>query len=109
MAPTGILTTLDGTALAAYCQAFSRWVDAEAKARKLGPIIKSPSGYPMLNPYVTLAKTAFDQMTKYLIEFGMTPAARSRVASGLGQNNAEKRVDSTDEFFSDPRSDYPVQ
>lgn len=75
----GLLTRVDRAALAAYCQAWARWCEAELNVQKYGHVIKSPSGYPVQNPYVGIANTALDQMRKFLIEFGMTPASRSRL------------------------------
>jgi P27 family predicted phage terminase small subunit len=76
----GLLTSVDRAALAAYCSAWSRWVDAEQNIQKFGTVIKSPkSGFPIQNPYVSVANTALDQMRKFLVEFGMTPSSRSRI------------------------------
>jgi P27 family predicted phage terminase small subunit len=74
-----ILTELDATALGAYCQEYSKWIAAEEKVKKLGSIVTSPSGYPILNPYVSLGKNALQAMHRFLVEFGMTPASRSRL------------------------------
>lgn len=76
----GLLTKVDRAALAAYCQAWARWCEAERNVQKYGHVVKSPSGYPIQNPYVGIANTALDQMRKFLIEFGMTPASRSRLS-----------------------------
>ena len=57
----------------------TRWLEAESQVRKFGAVIKSPSGYPMLNPYVSLAKSGLTQMHKMVVEFGMTPSSRSRL------------------------------
>jgi P27 family predicted phage terminase small subunit len=84
-----LLTSVDRAALAAYCASWSRWMDAETNVQKYGAVIKSPkSGFPIQNPYVGIANTALDQMRKFLIEFGMTPASRSRiqVASSSGDD-----------------------
>lgn len=76
----GLLTSVDRAALAAYCSAWSRWISAEENVQKFGAVIKSPkSGYPVQNPYIGISNTALDQMRKFLIEFGMTPASRSRL------------------------------
>jgi P27 family predicted phage terminase small subunit len=78
---TGLLTTVDRAALAAYCAAWSRWTDAEINIQKFGTVIKSPkSGFPIQNPYVGVANTALDQMRKFAVEFGMTPSSRSRIS-----------------------------
>jgi P27 family predicted phage terminase small subunit len=44
-----------------------------------GPVFKSDRGYPIQNPYLSIANTALDHMRKFLIEFGMTPASRSKL------------------------------
>jgi len=76
----GLLTEVDRAALAAYCASYSRWAQAEAQVQKFGAVIRSPkSGYPVPNPYVGVANTALDHMRKFLVEFGMTPASRSRI------------------------------
>jgi P27 family predicted phage terminase small subunit len=75
----GLLTSVDRAALAAYCAAYARWTEGEDKVQQHGLVVKSPSGFPIQNPYVGIANTALDQMRKFLIEFGMTPASRSRL------------------------------
>ena len=79
----GLLTTIDRAALAAYCAAYSRWINAEEQVQRFGAVIKSPkSGFPIQNPYAAIANTAIDQMRKFASEFGMTPASRSRLSVG---------------------------
>ncbi|MEM6798012.1 MAG: phage terminase small subunit P27 family [Planctomycetota bacterium] len=75
----GLLTQVDRTALAAYCETYARWVDAEEKLKATGMVVKSPSGYPMPSPYLPIANRAMKDMKGWLAEFGMTPAARSKV------------------------------
>jgi P27 family predicted phage terminase small subunit len=76
----GLLTKIDKAALAAYCVQWGRWVEAEESLRKHGPVVKSPTGYPMQNPHLSIANKAMTQMQKSLVEFGMTPSSRSRIA-----------------------------
>lgn len=76
----GMLTSVDRAALAAYCVNYVRWLNAEEQIEKFGAVIRSPkSGYPVQNPYVGVSNTAQDQMRKFLVEFGMTPASRTRL------------------------------
>ena len=76
----GLLSAADRTALAAYCTAYSRWVEAEAQVRKFGAIVKSPEkGFPMKSPYLSIAEQAMEAMRKFMIEFGLTPSSRSRI------------------------------
>ena len=41
----GLLTQVDRAALAAYCQAYGRWVEAEKKLAETPALLKMPSGY----------------------------------------------------------------
>ena len=41
----GVLTMVDRAALAAYCQAYGRWVEAEEKLSDTPALLKTPSGY----------------------------------------------------------------
>src|SRR5262245_27314232 len=76
----GLLTIVDRSAFGAYCMAGGRWVEAEGALRKTGPVVKAPSGYPMLSPYLAVANRALEHMRMFLIEFGMTPASRAKLA-----------------------------
>lgn len=75
----GLLTVVDDSALAAYCTVFARWVEAESKVHEQGMVVETTNGNPIQNPYLAIANRAMDDMRRYLIEFGMTPASRSRV------------------------------
>jgi P27 family predicted phage terminase small subunit len=75
-----ILTELDRAALAAYCQAYGRWVEAERKLQETPMLLKLPSGYVQQNPWLTIANKQLELMHKYLTEFGLSPVARSRVS-----------------------------
>ena len=76
----GLLSRADRTALAAYCVAYARWVEAEAQVKRYGTIVKSPEkGFPMKSPYLTVADQALETMRKLMVEFGLTPSSRSRI------------------------------
>ena len=98
LADLGVVTELDRSAFAGYCQAWGRWVEAEESLKRYGVVVKSPSGYPMQSPFLAIANKAMEQMRGFLIEFGMTPASRTRV-------HAEPSVqdDPLEEFLSPRR------
>ncbi|MCX4146760.1 MULTISPECIES: phage terminase small subunit P27 family [Paraburkholderia] len=77
----GLLTALDTTALGLYCEAFARWQYANEQIVKLGPVVEGAAGYSVKSPFVTIANTAYEQLTRMLVEFGMTPSSRSRVTA----------------------------
>jgi P27 family predicted phage terminase small subunit len=84
----GVLSTLDGKALAAYCHCYARWFEAERDITRLGLILEEPvtdsegeeigSRYKR-NPAVSISNEALKLMRAYLVEFGMTPSSRSRM------------------------------
>ena len=86
----GLLTQIDRSALAAYCQTYSRWAHAEKCLRDKGPIVKSPSGYPIRNPYLDVANAAIRDLHRYLVEFGMTPSSRTKLATDEPNEDAEE-------------------
>ena len=58
LAGYGLLTRIDRAALALYCEAWGRWVEAEKALRTYGVMIKAPSGFPMQSPYLAIANKA---------------------------------------------------
>ena len=59
-------------------------------------LITTRSGYIQGSPFLTIANKCFDQLKAMLIEFGMTPAARSRVTA-----MPPKGEDGMDAFLQD--------
>lgn len=82
-------------ALAGYATAWQRWVEAEEKLKDQGPVVKSPNGYPIQNPYLSIANTALKQVKEFMTELGMTPSSRSRI-----KVHSSEPVDPADEFFN---------
>lgn len=79
LAELGLMSRIDRAALALYCQAWGRWVEAEESLKKHGVMVKSPNGFPMQSPYLAVANKAMEQMRALLTEFGMSPSSRTRV------------------------------
>ena len=75
----GLLTELDGMAFAMLCKSFERWAQAEKELAKTGLVLLAPSGFPIPNPWLGIATGAMDKIRELLSQFGMTPAARSKV------------------------------
>ena len=86
-----LLTVADTKSLAAYCQAYGRWADAERALKRMvdrdpvtkGLMVKGSLGNPVQNPLVKVAANAARDMVRYAAEFGLTPAARARIAAGF--------------------------
>jgi P27 family predicted phage terminase small subunit len=90
----GVLTPIDRAALAAYCQSYAKWVEAENKLRETPALLKTPSGYVQQSPWVAISNKQLELMGRYMAELGMTPASRSRV----GVNDPRMQLPPTIEF-----------
>ncbi len=89
----GVLAKTDGNALARYCQLWHRWLEAEEFLQLHGstyPIysksMKDEKGKPLatgfqLFPQVKVASNLAQLLARLENEFGLTPAARTRVIS----------------------------
>jgi P27 family predicted phage terminase small subunit len=75
----GLLSSADRAVIAAYCEAWGRWVNAEAMVRKLGAVIVTKEKTLYQNPYLAVANKALEQFCKIAAELGLTPSSRSRV------------------------------
>ncbi len=75
----GVLTQVDKAAFAGYCQAYARWKEAEEFLSKHGTIFKTTSGYIQQVPQVAIARNYLQIMKDFCSEFGLTPAARTRI------------------------------
>ena len=92
----GLATAADRAALAAYCQAYGRWVGAEAALKGQALVFENDKGQTRQNPLIGIANKALDQMRAFLVEFGMTPSSRTRIAPA-----AKPPKDKFEEWLSD--------
>ena len=74
-----VLTEADGLMLGNLCLTVSTLVKAQEKLNQLGILYKSPSGYVMQSPLLTVVNQCVDTITKLSREFGLTPASRPRL------------------------------
>jgi len=77
----GLISLIDRAALAVYCQAWERWVKYSKIVEEKGELYKTQSGNVITSPALWVANKAAEQMHKFLTEFGMTPASRSRLTA----------------------------
>jgi P27 family predicted phage terminase small subunit len=92
----GLLTIVDRAGLATYCQAWARYVEAEAMLTQYGSILKSKnSDYIQVSPYATISKQNALLVKAFCQEFGLTPSSRTRLA--VPKN--EKEPDALEEWM----------
>ena len=98
----GILTELDGNALARYCDAFVRWREAADWLEKKGTVYttkyetgktKGIRQFPQVAQYHQFGQT----LLRLEQEFGMTPSSRSRISAPTDNGQNEKN---TERFFA---------
>ncbi len=72
-----LLTYADISALAAYCQAYHRWIESEKLIRTHGYTTTTDKGNVIQRPEVGAANKAMEIMLRYGKEFGLTPSSRT--------------------------------
>lgn len=102
LAENGLMTNLDRAALVAYCEFWEAYVQAAEKLQKGGFVYTSANGNMVENPWFSIKKRAAELMHKFLIEFGMTPASRTRIsATPLGKKDAPEKDSDEEKYFGD--------
>lgn len=98
-----ILTDPDLIALGNYCATVSVAINATLRYQQEGLMKSATKGSkfgPKVNPFIKVAQEARTQCLRFAIEFGLTPAARSRI---VGQPPEELKKDEAEDFlFSHP-------
>jgi len=88
LAHLDMLRSTDQSSLAAYCQSYARWVEAEKQVSKEGQMVKEPvvtrsgtvTGYRWKkHPAVTIAKDERAAMIATGRLFGLSPSSRSAI------------------------------
>ena len=78
----GVLSKADRASIELYCQTYSQWRDACEKVSRHGSVlqVKTRSGIiPKRNPFDIIRERNAVVCTRLLVEFGLTPSARSRI------------------------------
>ena len=97
----GVLTDVDGNALARYCMLFARWRTCEEFLEKHGQtrVVKDDSGKAVdikTFPQVTIAGSLADQLLRLEQQFGLTPSARARLRT---LPETEKKQNGKSQYF----------
>jgi P27 family predicted phage terminase small subunit len=95
----GLLTKVDIPALACYCHAYAQWRMAAESLAKMAAndpvmhaqIVKSKLGDAIANPLVSIMRKHAGDVIRYASEFGLTPAARSRITSGIHGDDSQSK------------------
>jgi P27 family predicted phage terminase small subunit len=82
-----VLTEADGMALGNLCQTYSTMIKAQEKLNETGILYKAPSGYVTQSPLLSVVNQCIETITRLTREFGLTPAARSRIIAHAPEEN----------------------
>ncbi|UQY45057.1 phage terminase small subunit P27 family [Mixta hanseatica] len=95
----GVLTVADAFALERLCDVYAEILqlreDVEAEGRTYKTQTAQGDTLTKANPSVAMLADADRRFKSYLVEFGLTPAARSKV----NVNGGEKEEDPLNQFF----------
>jgi P27 family predicted phage terminase small subunit len=90
----GLLTILDRTTLAAYCQAYANWKEAELLIQEMGTqyTVRDSQGQRVVKryPHTAAAQEWNKRMQSLAAEFGFSPSSRTKISlTGEDINEAE--------------------
>ena len=97
LARLGLVSKIDRAVLALYCQTWSDWTQAREELKGHGRTVKSPNGYEIPSPHLTIANAAGKELRALAAEFGMSPASRTRVKA---EKPSAPRKSRAEKFFA---------
>jgi len=94
-----VLTEIDFTAFAELCQNYAYYLITDKKILSLGTegvyaMQETNTGYIQQHPLLSLRRQYYDQWRRGLADFGLTPAARSRLVVGDANAGADDPMES---------------
>ncbi len=93
LARLGLLKNADMAAFAAYCEAYSDFEKYTKAIKDTGETFETEKGYVGVHPFVALRNKALEKLKQFAAEFGLTPAARSKVrAPEQHEDDQEKKA-----------------
>jgi P27 family predicted phage terminase small subunit len=75
----GVLTAIDQSALAAYCEAYEEAQACSKYLNEHGLTFRTPSGYIQQRPEVAIRNKAWDRVDKFAAQLGIGAAHRSKI------------------------------
>ena len=96
LARLGLLTSVDGESLAAYCQAWSELRSATELLQKEGRVVETAAGGQKPHPAISMQRTAWMAIRAYAAMFGLDPSSRARLSVPKGQVEKDELEDFLD-------------
>ena len=98
----GLLSEIDASTFAVYCQAYGDWLELTRLLNKLGVAnwyFATESGYRQVIPEVAVRDKAYQVMQRLETRFGLDPSSRS----GISIIGKQKTANATEEFLFAPK------
>jgi P27 family predicted phage terminase small subunit len=76
-----LLTEFDKSMLYNYCNEYGKYIECEIILRQQGRVIKTKTGYPIVNPLESMAQRSLQNAMKIADKFGFTPASRTSISA----------------------------
>ena len=76
----GLVTRIDSPAMQMLCATYAEWRLCVVAARHEGPLVEDDKGVQRINPLLLRADKRQEAYRKLIAEFGLSPAARSRLS-----------------------------
>ena len=78
-----VMTALDGTTLAAWAHAQTKWVQLEAQVSLEGNTVRDRDGAPRLHPLLRQSNAYRQQADRLAAHLGLMPVPRQRIMAGI--------------------------
>ena len=76
----GLISLLDGAAFAVHCDSLGKYEEVTRQLKTLEDMLdETPQGYQVQHALFTIRNKLWDQVLRSAQEFGLSPAARSKV------------------------------
>lgn len=96
----GLLTVVDGDALAVYCEAWASFRKSCETLAEDGETFTTDKGYVGPHPAIAIRNAARQTIKSFASLFGLDPSSRSRLkGSGGGKEKSETKPDGKARFF----------
>ena len=93
----GLMTNIDVVSLGIYCDAYSKYVEATLQIQEDGLTVEHINNQgaknTVTNPAVQVANKYADLIKKFVIEFGLTPSARAKLAIPKKEEKEPSKLD----------------
>jgi len=83
-----LLKPLDAASLEMACETYARWKHAVVMRRRLGSLAQNSQG-TVVAPWVRVEESAGKEFRAWCAEYGLTPAAESKIGAGIDVDDDE--------------------